>query len=193
MRVTQAYHKALRRAWVSNNFGSILPFTVREAALAFPPLARRYTRVLEFLRGPELKRAIRLAAREQHIPYVPGASRTVRTCDYWTKGSQRSQFELARLCVSFCEALNVPATIKDVDGAYIVQAHTSKIGAAALRRHPGVSVYTIRRFLDIVNVPLSGPFWWLPQNVSDSALVNPLLRCINTPDYQEYAKEIIFQ
>jgi hypothetical protein len=194
MRVTRCYHAALREAWMSNNFLNPHPFTVRAAALVFTCMARRYTRVLDFLRGPELKRAVRLAAEEQRIPHIPGASRIIRVCDYWTCHSQKEQFQLARLCVSFCQALNIPAKIEHRDRAYTVRAETNALGVAILLRHPGVSIETIRQFLSDGNVSLSGPFWWLPSlGTSPKARVNPILRCINTPDFPSYARAIIFE
>jgi hypothetical protein len=149
-------------------------------------------RVIQFLTGPMLRLHTRRVAEKQQVPHWPGASRRVRVCEYHTYASQKEAFQLARLCVSFCEALKVPAKIKHIDGAYQVCAETNHLGAAILRRHPGVPIRVIRRFLQDGNVSLSGPFWWLPNGIPEGARVNPLLRCISTPDYQEYAKVIIF-
>lgn len=153
----------------------------------------RYLPVLRFLTGSELRRIVRLAAEQQHAAYIPGGVQRVCTCDYWTDKGKKEAFELARLGKSFCEALNVPARVRHLGKAFVVLADTDPAGVAVLRWHPGVSVLTIARFLDSGDCPLRGPFWWLPRGTKPTARVNPLLRCVNTPDYQSHAQSIIFQ
>lgn len=191
-RVTRTFHSALRTAWNANTPGGQI-FTVSAAQFRFPAIARRYRRVLAFLTSDDLKRHVRLVAEVTPIRLEQHGFHRIRSCDYWTDQGKKEAFELARLCKSFCEALEVPAQISHKHRVYHVTVSTDVLGVAVLREHPGVSVLTIARFLDFGNCPLRGPFWWLPRGTAPTARVNPLLRCINTPDTHTYAKSIIFQ
>jgi hypothetical protein len=191
VRVTRVFHTALALEW-ERRFSHLPGRTVFELKTLFPKIVSRYEPVLRFLVSPELRRARRLAAEKASILMIPGGAKQIRTCDYWTSKGKKEAFELAQLCKTFCQARNIPAKIQHRQGAYIVIADTDSLGAEALWAHPGVRISTLEQFCEMGDVSMRDVFWWLPANVPPQARVNPLLRCINTPDFQDYANEIIF-
>lgn len=191
-RVTLAYHNALAAAWASNSPGG-QPFVVASAEFRFPKIARRYKAVLDFLRGSELKRACRIAASEQAIPRIPGAATRIRTCEWWTPKSERHAYGLALICKCFAEACGVPAKIRRSQSAYTVTAETNEFGRSILLRKPGCTLVSLAQFCEDGNMDFNAIFWWANLLPSKTCWrVNPLLRCLDTPDIADNAWDIAF-
>jgi hypothetical protein len=190
-RVTRAYHRALQNAWDISTPGQQL-FMVSTAEFRFPGIARRYRPVLDFIRSFGLKQIVRRAAVEQQIPHLPGANIIIRTCEWWTATGEQTAYGLAHICKSFVEACGIPAKITRTRGAFAVHAETNSYGAAILRRKPGVKVESLKQYCDDGNMNFEEIFWWYNLVPPGNWRVNPVLRCVNTPDAADNALEIVY-
>jgi hypothetical protein len=188
-RVTAAYHRALRAAW-EKDCGETIHFLVRDAKEAYPSIVRRYKPVLSFLRGKELKRATRLSADAQRIPILPGANREFTSLRVYEGQDPKPTLLLAALIVRFCEQSGVPAQISVRQRDLVVHVATNEFGAMLLRYRTGQPVEYIRSYC---GVEFRHIFWWLPPTLVPGTRLNPCLKCLNTPDYLDHAREILFE
>lgn len=189
MRVTQAYHKALRRKWDAEIY-EWCSFFVARAEETFPAFSEPWRRVIQFLCSAELKSALRKSAVDTRIPpscYV-SALRVLPNRGFPNATIRKS---LAAAIVAHCEANCVPACVMDFIDRTIVYAATDSMGCAVLESKPGLPWADIEKLCYQLNVCVDRIFWWLPEGDRTGWRVNPMNWPVNTPDVQEAAKELV--
>jgi hypothetical protein len=191
IRVTRAYHARLRQEW-TREFPDY-EFSVHHAEGAFPDIKARYTRVIDFIRGPELARSVRFMAMYQDIPVLPGFLRRLRWLRYYTDAGRKSALALAKISVAFCEKCGVPAVIWDKGDSFFVMANTNDLGIAVLRYRPGMTVEALKALCLENGTSLDEAFWWLPTGDSAGWRINPTVQPVNTPDVAAYASTLLYQ
>lgn len=197
MRVTRAYHKALRRVWDTDSLfqtglGADLPYSVSEAELCYPMTACPWTRLLAFLRSDELKSAVKKAARAVQIP--PSCYVSVyRTLNPYRFPDKRVRHALASIIATHVKCHGVPAVVSEMaDGSYAVRVATDEMGCAVLMHKPGLKWSTIELMCYEMNVNIDKVFWWLSEYRDKTGWrVNPALWPVNTPDCQEHVMELV--
>src|SRR5579862_2977493 len=189
MRLTQRYHTRLEQAWESHGQPRY-SFMVWKAERTFLEIARFYKPVIEFIRGPEVRRALRIAADSQPIQITPGYWKPFRDVTRWSQGMD--SMALARLTADFCNAAGCPTKISRSKHGFLVSVETNDIGTMILRYRTGVSYATLRRYCEDGNLDFDRLFWWLPAGDKTGWRINPCTQPVNTPDIYEYAKALIF-
>jgi hypothetical protein len=153
---------------------------------------RRFDYVLDFLRGPEMKLALRDAAAAQEIPYVPGAA--LEFCRIPFRHNRALMFAHARIVYTFCKLAGaVPVIVQD-DRGPVVKVDTTPLGIAALNYKPGLKWKTLKWECGIENT--KSPFdifWWLQlaAPLQDDDRVNPAVWPCNTPRVAEIAESLV--
>lgn len=194
-RVTRAYHKALRRHFDDNDGGGSIEFyTVLLAETYFPEFAAPWKRVLAFLRSPELKLALRRSAKAQRVPRLPGYWATFIMLERRAFPNRKVRWALAGLIVTHCKHSGVPATLRANDNEdFFVYVETNQLGCEVIRHKPGLKWSTISQFCNEMGVDPERVFWWLPKAGDRTGWrINPALWPVNTPDFQETAKQLIY-
>jgi hypothetical protein len=153
---------------------------------------RRFDYVLDFLRGPEVKAALKAAAAAQEIPYMPGAS--LELCRIPFRHNRALMFAHARIVYTFCKLAGaVPVIVQD-DRGPVVRVDTTPLGIAALNYKPGLKWKTICQECAIEN--LRSPFdifWWLTPIIPlrENDRLNPAVWPCNTPDVAAIAESLV--
>jgi hypothetical protein len=154
-----------------------------------PGVAGRYDRVLAFLRGPELKQALRDAAAAQDIPYVPGTA--LELCRF--RWSQLA-YAHANIVYTFCKLSGAIVNVHTEGSDVVVRVDTTPLGIAALNYKPGLKWKTICQECAIEN--LRSPFdifWWLTPIIPlrENDRLNPAVWPCNTPDVAAIAESLV--
>jgi hypothetical protein len=157
--------------------------------VAPPHVAARYNKVMDFLRGPELKAALKAAAAEQDIPYVPGAA--LELCRF--RWSQLA-YAHANIVYTFCKLYGAVAQVLVEGSDVVVRVDTTPLGIAAMNYHPGLKWKTICQECAIENLrsPLD-IFWWLSPiaPLGENERLNPAVWPCNTPDVAAIAESLV--
>lgn len=201
MRVTRAYHTALKEKWDSR--GTQEFFTVASAAFMFPSIKRRYQPVLDFLTGDALRQRVTLLANETPVPYIPGASMILSvhfSRDHYTQTDPHKYAstwaELHRYAAEKAGA--IAWIVSEPDGSsghmkYTVKVATNALGLSVLRHRSGLPLRELVRLCWKCGAQPRVFFWWLPfgfeeQNGLDyfgGEKVNPTWKPIRTPDVRQ--------
>lgn len=193
MRVTRAYHRALRRHFDDNDGGGSIEFyTVYLAETYFPEFAAPWKRVLAFLRSAELKSALKKSARAATIP--PSCYVSIyRKLDAHRFPDERVRHALAAIVATHVKCHGVPAVVTETaDGSYVVKVATDSMGCALLTHKPGLKWSTIELLCYQMNVNTDKIFWWLSEHRDKTGWrVNPALWPVNTPDCMEHALDLV--
>jgi hypothetical protein len=149
----------------------------------------RFDCVLAFLRGPELKRALRDAAAAQDIPYVPGTA--LELCRF--RWSQLA-YAHANIIYTFCKLSGAIVHVHTEGSDVVVRVDTTPLGIAALNYKPGLKWKTICQECAIEN--LRSPFdifWWLTPIIPlrENDRLNPAVWPCNTPDVAAIAESLV--
>lgn len=184
LRVTTAYYRALRKSHEE-------PFMVSQAEAWCPEVKARYQSVLDFLRGPELKSALRKAAAAQKIP--PSCSvirhRVLSGHRFPNEGIRHA---LAALIQIHCVSNGVPACVMSANDDTLVFAATDELGSACLTYKPGLPWEQICFECDNMLIDPMAVFSWLPWTDDKMGWrINPCNWPVMTPDYQEAVKQLI--
>lgn len=144
-------------------------------------------------RTPELREALRRAADAQTLPTWPGALTQMRVCMFYDAATEKDAYGLATIQRVFIEQSGVRAKIVREPGAFIVWAETNVFGALVLFYRSGCTLHSLQQFCIDGDLNFSEIFWWvsLAGPVAGENTINPLRRCLNTPDVQENAKALV--
>jgi hypothetical protein len=187
MRATRAYHNVLRRQWKYDGFS-----VAAAEEHASPYFIDKWKRMLDFLRGPELKSALRKAAAAQAITPTPGAPFPFMTVNRFKFPDYRNRLAVSGLILMHCRHNGVPAKCRVTpDGDFEIRVETGPLGCALLCHKPGLKLSTIDKFCQDTGIHTWGPFPWVPLGTPRDARINPCVWPTNTPGVQEIAKELI--
>jgi hypothetical protein len=189
MRVTKAYHKALRRVWCLRRRDE---FSVTAAEQFLPLFAQPWQQVIEWLKGPELRSAVKKAARGMTIP--PSCYVSVyRELTVHRFPNRRTREALASMIATHCKCHGVPAVVQGETDLRVYVA-TDSMGCALLQEKPGLKWSTIELMCYEMNVNTDRVFWWLSEYRDKTGWrVNPALWPVNTPDVSEWVKELVYE
>jgi hypothetical protein len=153
---------------------------------------RRFDYVLDFLRGPEVKAALKAAAAAQEIPYVPGAA--LEFCRIPFRHHQQLAVAHARIVYTFCKLAGAVPVVDWSAKEIVVRVDTTPLGIAALNYKPGLKWKTLKWECGIENT--KSPFdifWWLQlaAPLQDDDRVNPAVWPCNTPDVAATAERLV--
>jgi hypothetical protein len=193
MRVTRARDAALRTCWG----GAVPGFFVSLAERAFPAVAARYNKVIAFLTGHELRAALRKAADEAQVPYIPGARRVLVSIRLGVLPQAKWEaMTRATTIQAMCWAAGVPSffTIEPYRWGpeLVVYAETNELGEMLLLNRHGLPWGMLCALCENMDVSAARVFDWVPQDYRDrNALVNPIVFPVNTPDSAEIAESLL--
>ena len=188
--LTAKYHTDLRAEWDRFFRGG---FRVSEAEWRFPDVVRLHKPDIDFLNGPEVKARLRYLADHTSVPRGTGEYHTVRVCEHYTAGQATTAGNLAGICNLFLYRCGLTGRFNVIDGAIQVQAQTTSLGVSILIHRSGIEVRELREYCDKWKLDFEGIFWWL-SHVTVSLTgrkINPLLRCLNTPDVVAHANSLV--
>lgn len=192
-RVTRVYHTILKRMW-NAELTPGMPYTVHAAEVMFDITARPWQRVLDFLRGPELKKSLKGAA-ESETPknhyglwteyarvYVSESNRIrALTRAVCIRGHLREQKLLTYL---------TKEDATDSRGiSFVVRAMTDEATCLLVRHKRGMDWTSIRELCWQQGCDPREVFWWVPFGFD--GFVNPAIKPAHTPDLYEQVQEIL--
>lgn len=195
MRVERVYHHRLRLAWEQLGMPHGVEFSVTAAERLFPGTAARYAGVLDFLKGHELKRALRHAADRTPIetyavkPSVWAPVRVIQARRYRNPSVRAA---LADLIEIHCRNGGIPTQVRGHgNGDLTVCAPVSSEGIRVLWHRTGIEVRDVRSMCFANEVTPEQLFFWLRSDVPDTSAINPIVALVNTPDVDEIALQFI--
>lgn len=193
MVIDAAYHRALVARW--RFYYPRRPWTGRgPAEEAFPECAARWRKVLDFLRGPELRAAVRMAADEQTVPHRPAYSVVFRTIRFFSPEQEKDAFALARLTADYVEQnSNIPCHLVRHSNVFQVLAETDAFGCAVLVYQTGVERWKLEQYCQDGNLDFRKLFWWVPDSTQPNDKINPCAAPVNTPDVNDTAAVFIWK
>ena len=196
IRMECAYHCALRRRQLFYFPG--IKMNRAEMEAAFPEVAARWRRVLDFLKGPELRSALRREADRVLVRRCPGYMEVFRTIPYYSPEQEQDAFALARLNVVYItDVCGVPARVARIPNqhrqAYTVLVETDEFGRAAIIYKTGVEVQKLQQYCADGNHSFSRLFWWVPNGLNPTDKINPCCAPVNTPDATDQAAAFIWK
>jgi hypothetical protein len=190
MRVTAAYHTALRRRWDAAKIGE--PFIVSHAAAFYPEVARAFAPVLKVLRGRELPIALRRAANRTCCPLTPGALFPLVRLDARRYPNNKLRRAHADLILLHCQNHHVPAIIHSCDFGegidWEIYIEAGPLTAQLLRYKSGPALALLAAH-SAPNAKVMNVLWWIPQDAKIHATVNPTVWPANVPNAQEIGRE----
>lgn len=187
IRVTSAYHKALRVCWKDMGYGYTRGmFFVLEAEKICPSVSARYKPVLTALRSPELKTALRKAADAEMVP----ASPAFKLLTDWNNSrlTRNRALVWAHLIVFFCSQHGVPAKVDQCELGIWVGAES--IGVSQLHYRTGLPWKYIKDYCAAFAVDPWDIFWWVPRDYTGT--INPLNRPVATLDVADFIPSILY-
>lgn len=193
-KVTAEYHTALRQQWDFVNPDKPHQFMVSKAEALFPKLAALYKPQLELMTSPDVANRLRMLADRTKVPFWDGTLHNIRTCDYRCLDEKHDAYGLALLCKHFSGISGAPAHIRHAPGAFLVQAETTAEGVAIMSYRSGMMLFDIQSFCRSFALDFEAIFWWLAYTSTPPLLlnkVNPIRRCLNTPDVTDHANALI--
>lgn len=187
MRVTEAYHKMLRRrSGVSTANGC---FVEPAKSMLSPRLVSAWESVLALMRGADIQRNLASLAQVTKPVRVPGQWNDFMSCRYDDVGGPVAAQARAHCIVRYIEAQGDIPVFHLHDwkrGASVVRIETDGLNMAILWYSQGVSLELLTRWC---GVPAREIFWWVPAGYT--GLVNPTRRPIMTPDFGEQVAQIL--
>lgn len=205
-RVVAAYEGMLRRHWDietpanERHHARLNEFSVTGAERIFFKQAAPWRRVIAFLKGSELRSAVRRAADAQDIPYLPGAK--LELCRIPVFGRTEAEAEaLAAIIMWHCQRSGAMAFWKCTRetigyNAIVIAVETGPLGIRILQYRHGLPWNEIAAMCWAKGVDPERLFDWVPQEHRraerfEDTRVNPCVWPMNTPDRHEIAKQLL--
>lgn len=188
MRVTKAYHKALRRAAGATD-GQWLAYAA--AAREFPEIENRYQSVIDFLTGPELRRALRDAADREPLPVACVGLHPFMEINRWKFPRPEVRAALATLVCLHCKRKGAKAAWRNFGDHIEIRTNQGPRGSALLMHKRGIKWGQILEFCAVAQVPVWQVFPWVPLLTDDRARVNPCVWPVNIPSVDEISQDLI--
>lgn len=195
MRVTAAYHRALRRAWNADPAFVPEDFSVSLAEKPgnFSYFAVPWRRTIAFLRSSDLRRRLRIAADCQSVPLVPGSWLSLWDISPRRFYHPRVRAALAAMVMYLCEKNRVPCVFSEDHDIIKLRAETSALGIKLLLYKSGISWDRVIYFCEAYEVKPQNVFWWIETaQMSPPMLINPLVWPVNTPDVYEVGRTLVY-
>lgn len=198
MRVTAAYHSALRRQWNSKMPNPQWhPFSVSEAEIWFHSFAIPWRRVIAAIRDRSHRRTLRKLA--DAMPVTTSACITdLREIPWREFGSDKPEYRRRALSLGFLiqrwlELLSdselAVGVLYEGSAGVMVKVSCDSLGAAALWRKSGMTVEHLKHWCWEMRVDFYDIFPWVPLNYTGR--VNPLHRPVETPDINNEIAELL--
>ena len=176
-RVLAAYHAALEKRWSAFWPDRKSHFSVGGAELLLPNMAARYHKVLDFLRGPELKAAVCAAADRDPVHWLPAGRSELKRILVAEYSRSRNAVALARLVQRLAAKAGIPADAEeDAEGNLFIYASTDDLGVAQLHYRRGLPWQEIVDLCYNMQVSPYEVFRWMPRNHFFGRPINPLFR-----------------
>jgi hypothetical protein len=185
MEITREYHGKLRKM----NPGI---FSYSAASKICPEILNQFQPVLDFVRSPEYKRLLRIAADVATVRRTPGYFSPLFIIENrrFTERDQRAA--MLELITDWCESNGVRVQVRIMREYTEILAETDQLGGLVLIYKSGMPWKDIEDTCMGLGVDATQLFYWLNGLLpSLSHRINPLVWPVNTPDVYEIASTLV--